>query len=112
MIGGEMRRLSQTLVGPLTRLVLQQLHLDKAFMGTIGFSLKEGLTTTDPSEAFTKELVMEQARRVIVMADGSKAGKVSFARAGRWERVHILISDRSFDFGRALAKKGIKLVRA
>jgi len=112
LIGGEMRRLSQTLVGPLTRLVLQQLHLDKAFMGTIGFSLKEGLTTTDPSEAFTKELVMEQARRVIVMADGSKAGKVSFARAGRWERVHILISDRSFDFGGALAKKGIKLVRA
>ena len=41
-IGGELRRLSQTLVGPLTRLVLQELHLDKAFMGTIGFALKEG----------------------------------------------------------------------
>ena len=40
VIGGELRRLSQTLVGPLTRLVLQELHLDKAFMGTIGFALE------------------------------------------------------------------------
>jgi DeoR/GlpR family transcriptional regulator of sugar metabolism len=112
MIGGELRRLSQALVGPLTRLVLHELHLDKAFMGTIGFALKEGLTTTDPSEAFTKEVVMGQARQVIILADSSKAGKVSFARAGRWENVHVLITDRSLDFAKELIKKGIKVVRA
>ncbi len=112
VIGGELRRLSQTLVGPLTRLVLQELHLDKAFMGTIGFSLKEGLTTTDPSEAFTKGLVMGQARQVIVLADSSKAGKVSFANAGRWEDVHVLITDKSLDFAKELARRGIKIVRA
>jgi DeoR family transcriptional regulator, fructose operon transcriptional repressor len=112
LVGGELRRLSQTLVGPLTRLILQELHLDKAFMGTIGFSLKDGLTTTDPSEAFTKELVMEQARQVIVMADGSKAGKVSFACAGRWEQVHVLVTDRPFNFGKQLASKGIRIVCA
>lgn len=114
LIGGELRRLSQTLVGPLTRLMLQDLHLDKAFMGTIGFSLKEGLTTTDPGEAFTKELVMEQARRVIVLADSSKAGKVAFARAGRWENVHTLVTDKQVDksFVKEFNKKGIKLLRA
>lgn len=112
VVGGELRRLSQTMVGPLTRLVLQELHLDKAFMGTIGFALNEGLTTTDPSEAFTKELVVGQARQVIVLADSSKAGKVSFARAGRWENVDVLITDRSFNFAKELIKKGIKVVRA
>ncbi len=66
-------------------------------MGTIGFALKEGLTTTDPSEAFTKELVMGQARQVIVLADSSKAGKVSFARAGGWDKVHVLITDKQLD---------------
>jgi DeoR/GlpR family transcriptional regulator of sugar metabolism len=114
MIGGELRRLSQTLVGPLTRLVLGQLHLDKAFMGTIGFAVKEGLTTTDPSEAFTKEIVMAQARQVIVLADSTKAGKISFASAGRWEHVHALITDKLLD--KALAKEisdhGIKLFKA
>ena len=114
LIGGELRRLSQALVGPLTRLVLAELHLDKAFLGTIGFSLKEGLTTTDPGEAFTKELVLGQARQVIVLADSSKAGKISFACAGHWDRVHVLITDGRLDkdFARELVKKGVKLVRA
>jgi DeoR/GlpR family transcriptional regulator of sugar metabolism len=114
LIGGELRRLSQTMVGPLTRLVLHELHLDKAFMGTIGFSAKEGLTTTDPSEAFTKEVVMGQARQVIVLADSSKAGKVSFASAGHWDDVHVLITDKPVDkdLSKQLVKNGIKLVRA
>jgi DeoR/GlpR family transcriptional regulator of sugar metabolism len=114
LIGGELRRLSQAMVGPLTRLVLHELHLDKAFMGTIGFALKEGLTTTDPSEAFTKEVVMGQARQVIVLADSSKAGKVSFASAGRWDNIDILITDKQVGTGlsRELIKTGIKLVRA
>jgi DeoR family transcriptional regulator, fructose operon transcriptional repressor len=112
LIGGELRRLSQSLVGPLTRLTLKELHLDKAFMGTMGFSLKEGLTTTDSNEAFTKELVLGQARQVIVMADGSKAGKVWFACAGRWEQVDALIVDRPIEFARELSVKGVRVVRA
>ncbi|HOX57490.1 MAG TPA: DeoR/GlpR family DNA-binding transcription regulator [Candidatus Paceibacterota bacterium] len=114
VIGGELRRLSQTMVGPLTGPVLHELHLDKAFMGTIGFALNEGLTTTDPSEAFTKRLVKDQARQVIVLADSSKAGKVSFASAGHWEKVHVLITDKQIDkdFAKELIKKNIKLVRA
>jgi DeoR family fructose operon transcriptional repressor len=83
-------------------------------MGTIGFALEEGLTTTDPSEAFTKEVVMAQARQVIVLADSSKAGKVSFARAGRWDKVQVLVTDSQLEkqFAKELARKGIKLVRA
>jgi DeoR family transcriptional regulator, fructose operon transcriptional repressor len=114
LVGGELRRLSQTVVGPLTRLVLQELHLDKAFMGTIGMAGKEGLTTTDPSEAFTKELVMRQAGQVIVLADSTKAGKVAFARAGSLDEVDVLITDAKLDkqFARELAEKKIKLVKA
>ena len=114
VIGGELRRLSQTMVGPLTRPVLHELHLDKAFMGTIGFALDEGLTTTDPSEAFTKKLVMDQARQVLVLADSSKAGKVSFASAGSWDHVHVLITDKQLDkdLAKELTKKDIKLVRS
>ena len=114
LIGGELRRLSQTVVGPLTRCILEQLHVDKAFMGTIGLTLKEGLTTTDPSEAYTKELVMSQARQVILLADSGKAGKVSFARAGRLENVHVFITDKELDknFAKELTELKIKLVKA
>lgn len=114
LIGGELRRLSQTMVGPLTRFILQELHVDKAFMGTIGLTLNEGLTTTDPSEAYTKELVASRARQVILLADSSKAGKVAFARAGGLEHLHAVVTDKALDkhFAKELTKRGIKLVRA
>ena len=82
-------------------------------MGTIGLSLKEGMTTTDPGEAYTKELVMSQARQVILLADSGKAGKVAFARAGGLENIHVLVTDKQLDkhFAKELARRGIKLVR-
>ena len=109
-VGGELRRLSQTVVGPLTRSILEELHVDRAFMGTMGLT-ETGLTTTDPGEAYTKELVMRRAREVILLADSSKVGKVSFARAGRLEQVNMLITDKRLDpaWARELAKRGVKI---
>jgi len=110
LVGGELRRLSQTVVGPLTRAVLEELHVDRAFMGTMGFAA-EGLTTTDAGEAFTKELVMRRAREVVLLADSSKAGKILFARAGRLEQVQLLITDKHLapEWARELAKRGVKI---
>jgi DeoR/GlpR family transcriptional regulator of sugar metabolism len=114
LVGGELRRLAQTTVGPLTRFMVQELHVDKAFMGTIGLSLEEGLTTTDPTEAYTKELVMKHAREVILLADSSKAHKISFTRAGRLEKVRVLITDSLFDrkLSKELRKRGTEVMLA
>ena len=93
LIGGGLRRRSQTLVGPLTRHILETLHFDRAFMGTIGVDVAHGLTTTDPEEAYTKELVMGQADEVVLLADHSKEGEISFSRSGGLERLDVLITD-------------------
>jgi DeoR family fructose operon transcriptional repressor len=93
LIGGELRRLSQTMVGPLTRLMLEAMHIDKAFMGTIGLSLEAGLTTTDAGEAYTKELVMQRASEVVLLADSNKVGMVTFAQAGKLSDVDVLVTD-------------------
>ena len=103
LTGGEFRPLSQTLVGYLTRPLIEQLHVDTAFIGTIGLTIEEGLTTTDPREADTKERVISRARRVIVLADGSKIGNVSFVKFGTLERVDVLITDSRAP--KALVKK-------
>jgi len=94
LTGGECRLLSQTFVGPLTRAVLDQMHLDIAFMGTIGVSAAQGMTTTDPAEAFTKEQAMARASRVVLLADSSKFGKTSFVRFGTLEKLSAVISDK------------------
>lgn len=93
LIGGECRLLSQTLVGPLTRAILDITHIDLAFMGTIGISAAQGLTTTDPAEAFTKEHAIARAARAILLADSSKFDKTSFIRFSTLDKLATIITD-------------------
>jgi DeoR/GlpR family transcriptional regulator of sugar metabolism len=111
LVGGEFRRLSQTFVGALTKPLIDNLHLDAAFMGTIGLTETE-ITTTDPSEAYTKNLVMQRARQTILLADSSKIGKVSFVKSGALEDLDVLITDAhaSQKDVQKFRKKGIKVV--
>jgi DeoR/GlpR family transcriptional regulator of sugar metabolism len=94
LVGGEYRALARTLVGPLTAQVIRALNVNKAFMGTIGLTVAEGMTTTDVNEAFTKEQIMKRANQVILLADQTKIGVPSFARSGSIEDVDILVTDR------------------
>jgi DeoR family transcriptional regulator, fructose operon transcriptional repressor len=114
VIGGELRMLSRALVGPLSRLVLDELYVDQAFMGTFGLSLGDGLTTTDPGEAYTKLLALDRARQVVLLADSRKFGTRALARAGDLDRINVLVTDDGFDrqAEQALVKRGIRVIRA
>jgi DeoR/GlpR family transcriptional regulator of sugar metabolism len=113
VIGGEFRPLSRTVVGPLTAATVEQIHVDKAFMGTIGFTVTEGLMTTDPNEAFTKELILHRANQVILLADGSKLGIPSFARSGRPQDIDVLVTERVDETFRGDAEDlGIQIIVA
>ncbi|MDD4102872.1 MAG: DeoR/GlpR transcriptional regulator, partial [Kiritimatiellae bacterium] len=111
LTGGECRLLSQTFVGPLTRPVLDKMHVDTAFLGTIGVSAEHGMTTTEPSEAFTKEIAMERATRRILLADSSKFGKTSFVNFGDIRQINTLISDKRMPMAqrRAFQRMGVEL---
>lgn len=97
IVGGEFRKLSRTIVGTLTEKILCSVNIDKAFMGTIGFSANKGMSTTDPNEAFTKELVMKNANKVFVLADSSKIGVESFVISGELSYLDALITDAEID---------------
>ncbi|MDA8237514.1 MAG: DeoR/GlpR family DNA-binding transcription regulator [Chloroflexi bacterium] len=114
VVGGEVRATSRAIVGPLTRPLLESLHVDRAVMGTFALALEDGMTTTDPAEAYTKQLVMERAREVILLADHTKIGTRSFVTAGRLEAVHILVTDAAIDerTERSLERRGIRVITA
>jgi DeoR/GlpR family transcriptional regulator of sugar metabolism len=114
LVGGEVRATSRAIVGPLTRLLLESLHLDRALMGTFAFSLEDGLSTTDPAEAYTKDLVLARAGEVILLADSTKAGTRSFVRAGDLDRIHTIVTDTGIDerLVRSLKRRGIRVIAA
>lgn len=114
VLGGELRARSRAIVGPLTRHLLEELHVDRALMGTYALSLDEGLSTTDPSEAFTKQLAMTRAGQVILLADSSKLGSRSFAASGRLADIDVLVTDARIQPGaiRRLTRLGVRVVKA
>lgn len=114
LVGGELRERSRAMVGPLTRRLLEDINVDRALMGAFAFSLETGMTTTDPGEGYTKELVLGRAREVILLADSSKFGTQSLVHAGRLEDVDVLVTDDGIDerASRALARLGIKVIKA
>ena len=111
LVGGEFRSLSRTLVGPLTGPLIQSLHVDIAFMGTIGFSLDQGMTTTDPQEAYTKAAIMKRATQVVLLMDSSKFGRSALACSASADKVNTLITEAADPaMANRLAEAGIELV--
>lgn len=114
VIGGEFRATSQALVGPLSQYLLENIHVDRALIGSYAVSLEDGLTTTDPAEAFTKKLALERATQVVLLADSRKLGTRSFVHSGDIGAVHVLVTDTGIDerIVRSLERRGISVIKA
>jgi DeoR family transcriptional regulator, aga operon transcriptional repressor len=91
--GGVARAESYELVGPLAEQSLASVNLDAVFLGVDGISPEAGLTTHHEIEAHTNLALIGRARRVVVVADSSKIGRVAFARICTLDLVDELITD-------------------
>ena len=91
--GGTARPESYELVGPVAEQALERLNLDIAFVGVDGIDVEAGLTTHHEVEAHTNRSMIDRARRVVVVTDSSKLGRVTFAQICPIDRVDELITD-------------------
>jgi DeoR family fructose operon transcriptional repressor len=94
LTGGKLRNKSFAMVGPLADQALSGIRVDKLFLGIDGFDFNEGLTTPNLAEANTNRQMISIAKKVIVVADHSKFGKVTFSQIAPLQVVHTVISDR------------------
>jgi DeoR family transcriptional regulator of aga operon len=94
--GGVARPESYELVGPLADATLDDLNLDLVYVGVDGAS-SAGMTTHHEVEAHTDRRMIERARRVIVVCDGSKVGRSALAVICQAGRVDELITDGAAD---------------
>ena len=91
--GGTARAESYELVGPVAEQALGRLNLDLAFVGVDGITVEAGLTTHHEVEAHTNRTMIDRARRVVVVSDSSKLGRVAFAQICPIGMVHEVITD-------------------
>ncbi len=115
LIGGLLRSQSNSLVGSLATLSLQQVYGSKAFIGVDGLSVKYGLTTPILEEAeIAREMIRRTPGPVIVVADHSKLSVVSNFMTAPIDQVDMLVTDQglSNELREELEKIGIKVIIA
>ncbi len=112
--GGELRKETFELVGPIAEPAANQLHMDLIFVGVDGISVDGGLTTHNPVEARVDRVLLDRANEVVVVADHTKLGRKTFARIAPLDVVHTLITDEKADTTvvRELERAGIRVVLA
>ncbi len=71
VVGGELRSLSQTLVGPLAEETLRRLHPDKAFFSARGL-ISQGFMDSHLGEVAVKQQMLRMASQRIALLDSSK----------------------------------------
>lgn len=77
LIGGELKAVTEAIVGAEAIEGLKKYHFTKGFFGANGVHAISGYTTPDITEALVKEKAMQQCRKCYVLSDPSKINQVS-----------------------------------
>src|SRR5262245_8245851 len=112
MIGGLLRQVSSSLVGPQAEQVLRALHADRLFLGVDSLDPEIGLMTPDLLEAQLNALMIDVSQEVVAVADASKFGRRSVSVIAGVERLHKLITDDSAgpEIVEALRARGVEVI--
>jgi DeoR family transcriptional regulator, aga operon transcriptional repressor len=97
MIGGILRQMSYSTVGPQAEQLLRGLYADRLFLGVDGLDPEIGLTTPDVLEAQLNALMIKVAREVTAVADSSKFLRRSLSSIASLSEVHRVITDDKVD---------------
>lgn len=111
-LGGIMRKSSNSVIGSFAEKMLTEFSCNKLFIGVDGIDLANGITTTSTMEASLNNMMIQAAKKVIVLTDSSKLGRRGFGRISGLEKVDIIITDKLIEdrFKRGLEDYGIKVI--
>jgi DeoR family transcriptional regulator of aga operon len=112
--GGTLRPLQHSLVEPMATKILAEITPSIAFLGCNGVHPEGGITNVNLPEAQVKQQILRSARRTVVLADGSKIGRIELAQLCAAEEVDTIITGESASppVVAALRERGCEVVIA
>lgn len=93
LLGGIYQKKSESMVGPLTRQYIAQVHFSKAFIGIDGWQPETGFTGRDMMRADVVNAVLEKGCEAIILTDSSKFGAVHPYPLGQHNPFNRVITD-------------------
>jgi DeoR family transcriptional regulator of aga operon len=97
MLGGIMRHVSGSFVGPQAEQLVRALHADHFFLGVDGLDDSLNLSTPDLLEAQLNALMIQISNEVTVIADSSKVGRRSLSVIGNLIATRRLVTDNKIN---------------
>lgn len=112
LLGGNVSRNNFATSGTSTCEFLDQLNIDMAFLGTSAFTVDGGFTCGSSAEADIKKLIVQKAKRKIMLMDSSKCSKVMPYTFAEFSDIDVLITDSNLaqDVKDAALKLGIAIM--
>jgi DeoR/GlpR family transcriptional regulator of sugar metabolism len=103
-----------SLVGAAAQEAFATFNCDVAFVGVAGVHVDRGLTEYSLADAYVKRSMLAAARRIVVLADASKLGRIALATVAPLRSVDVIVSDAASDHPvlSAAAAAGVHLVHA
>ena len=110
LIGGVVNNESSSVTGLLSEHIIEELHIQKAFLSCSGFSLERGMTEVLLAEAQIKRKAIESSQQLFALIDSSKFGKEDLTSFARPEKIDCLFTDNrlSSNWAERLGQAGIK----
>ena len=93
VMGGLYQHQSESLVGALTRLCIEQVNFNKAFIGIDGFSPETGFTSKDMLRAETAAAIIKKSKKSFILTDSTKFEKTALTKICNPNEIDYLISD-------------------
>lgn len=93
LLGGELRRKNLAFYGANTVNALNDLHVDKLFLGVDGFDHAGGITTHHEPEAILNRKMTQAAGKVIAVTDSSKFGRICLHKIIGLNDLSALVTD-------------------
>jgi DeoR/GlpR family transcriptional regulator of sugar metabolism len=117
--GGELRPLSGLptagdlcMVGPIAEETLRRFRPSKAFLGTAGITLGEGMSSTNLPQSQIKHIMAEISDEVILLTDHTKFGHVSYSIVAPVDVLDKVVTDSGVPAAdtQALEKRGVEVI--
>ncbi|MCZ7543302.1 MAG: DeoR/GlpR family DNA-binding transcription regulator [Anaerolineae bacterium] len=112
LLGGCFNRETISTLGTETERELDNVRVQRVFLGTHAMDIASGLTDTAIEVAHVKRRMVEAAREVILLADSSKWGRIAFAKTIPFSEVDIMITDAGLpdQAQKTLRSLGVELI--
>ena len=109
--GGNLRKNSFSLVGPIAEETLHKLHADILFLGVDGFDVQYGISTPNLLESRVNRAMIEISKVAVAVCDSSKFGKRSLSLIAPPSALQHVITDSGIPKAdlSALKKLGVEV---